>query len=606
MNIFTEVVEIKNGIKQLEQNCGVQVFDGIDTIYASQGEKNCFTKKGSNISIVFTSVSMFFAVLGQALTFKDEQSEEVEVIHKFKKLGIMLDCARNAVPNVKALKRFIAASSLMGYNYLELYVEDCFEVDGEPYFGYMRSRYKKSELKDLDEYCKAFGIELVPCIQTLAHLSRIFLHWNEYTSKIRDKGDVLLVGEERTYDLIENMLKTCRECFSSNNINIGMDEAFELGKGEYFNRNGYVPSQVIMREHLSRVLSLCKKYNYHPAMWADMFYNEIDEGKASDIPKDVEYIFWDYTTKDEAFYKNRFAKMQKLVLKHSFAGGAHKWYGFTPQNTFSELVLNKQVKICEKCGVENFKLTLWGDEGAECSYFAVISTLAYLAEQNSKNKSFAKNICKLITGYTNGELKCLDLPNKLYDKPIDKILNPSKYLLYVDAFLGVEEFTSSKDYSKRYALIANKLKRLSNRKSYFAYLFKTQYHLCKVLELKSTLTEEIDLAYKQKDKECLKSLANKNIPLIIKRLKEFIAVYRKQFLYENRPMGVEVQEYRLFGLVGRLQMVKERIDDYLSEKIDCIPELEEQKLYPIPGESDEYNGCKLYNGFAVNVTYSTM
>ena len=58
---------------------------------------------------------------------------------------------------------------------------------------------------------------------------------------------MLLVGEERTYTLIENMVKTCRECFDADTINIGMDEAFELGKGKYFQKHGYVPAREIMR-----------------------------------------------------------------------------------------------------------------------------------------------------------------------------------------------------------------------------------------------------------------------------------------------------------------------------------------------------------------------
>ena len=44
-----------------------------------------------------------------------------------------------------------------------------------------------------------------PCIQTLAHLNQIFRH-GEYR-KVQDTGDILLVGEERTYELIEQHKK---------------------------------------------------------------------------------------------------------------------------------------------------------------------------------------------------------------------------------------------------------------------------------------------------------------------------------------------------------------------------------------------------------------
>lgn len=58
----------------------------------------------------------------------------------------------------------------MGMNVLMLYTEDTYEVPGEPYFGSYRGRYTKAEIQEMDAYASMFGIELVPCIQTLAHL----------------------------------------------------------------------------------------------------------------------------------------------------------------------------------------------------------------------------------------------------------------------------------------------------------------------------------------------------------------------------------------------------------------------------------------------------
>lgn len=40
----------------------------------------------------------------------------------------------------------------------------------EPYFGAYRGRYSAAEIREMDDYAQKFGVELVPCIQTLAHL----------------------------------------------------------------------------------------------------------------------------------------------------------------------------------------------------------------------------------------------------------------------------------------------------------------------------------------------------------------------------------------------------------------------------------------------------
>ena len=150
------------------------------------------------------------------------------------RFGVMLDCSRNAVMNVKELKNFIDTISSFGYNMIQLYTEDTFEVDNEPYFGYLRARYTKNELKEIDAYCAQKKVELIPCVQTLAHLNCIF-KWPEYDS-INDVNDILLVEEERTYKLIDNIFATLKQCFSSKYVHIGMDEAHMLGLGKYLEK----------------------------------------------------------------------------------------------------------------------------------------------------------------------------------------------------------------------------------------------------------------------------------------------------------------------------------------------------------------------------------
>ena len=96
--------------------------------------------------------------------------------------------------NVNFVKKIALIIKKMGYNTLMLYTEDTYEVNNQPYFGYLRGRYTKKEMKELDAYCNEIGIELIPCIQTLAHLNAIF-KWQEYI-EIRDCDDILLCGND--------------------------------------------------------------------------------------------------------------------------------------------------------------------------------------------------------------------------------------------------------------------------------------------------------------------------------------------------------------------------------------------------------------------------
>ena len=137
-------------------------------------------------------------------------------------LGVMIDCSRNAVLKPQTVKAFADMIKAMGYDTLMLYTEDTYEVDGHPLFGCMRGKYTKEELRDIDAHCAEIGIELVPCIQTLAHLNGMFA-WSEYND-IRDCDDILLAEDEKTYQLIESMIASVSQSFSSKKIHIGMDE----------------------------------------------------------------------------------------------------------------------------------------------------------------------------------------------------------------------------------------------------------------------------------------------------------------------------------------------------------------------------------------------
>ena len=120
---------------------------------------------------------------------------------QFETLGVMIDMSRNAVMSIDGMKRFFPLLKSMGYNCVMLYTEDTYEIEEEPYFGYMRGRYTKSEMQEIDSYAESLGIEIIPCIQTLAHLNGT-IRWEQIPV---DYDDIMLVDDDRTYELIERM-----------------------------------------------------------------------------------------------------------------------------------------------------------------------------------------------------------------------------------------------------------------------------------------------------------------------------------------------------------------------------------------------------------------
>ena len=229
----------------------------------------------------------------------------MENARKYNHFGVMIDCSRNAVMKVSQVKLMIDYLQKMGYNTLQLYTEETYEVKGEPYFGYLRGRYTGAEIKEIDQYAREHGVELIPCIQTLAHFTALVRN-REY-AEIVDCNDILLIGDEKTYALLDKIFKTLAENFSSRLVNIGMDEAHMVGLGKYLDKNGYGDRHKLLLTHLKKVLEIAAKYGFKAHMWSDMFFRLATKGgyyveepitftKAVlyNIPEDIEMAYWYY------------------------------------------------------------------------------------------------------------------------------------------------------------------------------------------------------------------------------------------------------------------------------------------------------------------------
>lgn len=525
------------------------------------------------------------------------------------KLGVMLDCSRNAVMTVEATKHFIDKLSFMGYHVLGLYIEDTFEVTNEPHFGCLRGRYSKEELKELDAYALSKGIILKPYIQTLAHLNCIFL-WDEYYA-IQDIDDILLAEDERTYELIDHIFQTLAACFTTREVNIGMDEARHLGRGRYLEKHGYKPALDIMLKHLKRVLAIAEKYGFTCEMWGDMFYNmaysdsnvtEQEIQKISEtIPSNLNLAVWDYYGLEKENYIKEFTQYKRLSENLTFAGGALTWMGFCPDNGYSLAAMEQAFCACEEVGIKDAYLTAWGDDGGECSPFAVLPTLFAVSEfaKGNYDETSIRKKFKSFTGIDFSTFCMLDEPNRVVPCDTVKFSNAAKYLLYNDVFLGRENRAAVAGRKELFEELAENFLRESEHKEY-GYLFKMEGALCRVLELKYDFGVRLRKAYSSGDKKQLESLCEE-MSEIQNRLREFYTAFEQYWMKDKKPQGFDVQDIRLGGLLQRIAHCQKRLDSYLRGAIMNLPELEE--MPPEDAMTDPVNRycCHYRIGVTANV-----
>lgn len=504
-----------------------------------------------------------------------------------KMIGVMLDCSRNAVITVDAAKKYASIIKKMGYNTLMLYTEDTYEVDGHPYFGHLRGRYSKEELKELDSYCNSIGVELVPCIQTLAHLNCMF-KWTKAYRSINDCDDILLCGEEKTYELIDAMFSTIKECFTSKKIHIGMDEAYRVGTGAYQQAHGIEDRFDIINRHLHRVCDIAANYGLEPMIWSDMFrklalnitnqYLDVDPSQIlekSKLPDNVSLVYWDYYSDDYDRYTMMIKTNQMFGRRVYFAGGAWTWSGFCPENAFSIKNTEVALRACRDNGVEDFFLTVWGDDGGECSFFSILPTLMFAAEAWRGNTDM-DSIKKKFYDIVGCEFDSFMLFDKLNQLGGAHRRNPSKYLLYNDLFMGISDCLCENDPAEFYKDLADDIK-VVKEKGEFCHLFDAYEALARLLSVKAHLGVKTREAYKARDIEALKSIISE-YDSVIEKMDVFHTVYQKAWFAEKKPHGFDIQDHRMGGVIMRTKSCKERLQLLVDGVIDKIDELDEPVL----------------------------
>ncbi len=526
----------------------------------------------------------------------------------FQNLSFMQDCSRNGVPKVQAVKSLFRYLAIMGYDSLQLYTEDTFSLEDYPYFGYLRGRYSQEELKSLDEYGRLLGIELIPCIQTLAHLNGIF-RWKSF-QPVRDTGDILLCGEEQTYELIETIIKTCAESFTSRQINIGMDEAEQLGLGRYLEKFGYQERFAIMDKHLRRVEEICRRYGFIPMMWSDMFFKMLGGGSYHSaaiavpekvkraLPENMGLIYWDYYSREAQNYDRMFEQHKQITNRVIFAGGAWRWNGYAPLLSHSLLAGELALTSCRQKGIKEVILTAWGDNGAEASLFSVLPVLVLYGEGNYQpllSKEITSQRLQSLFGLDLEAFLALEKVNLTPDNPIPGRVSvgPARYLLYQDPLLGLfDKHVDPKTYPLHFSACAKALEEVEAVAGELAYIFTTLKNLAEVLAEKATLGLDIKTAYDSQDKAVL-ALELPRLDQLRNKVDQFHLAVITQWEKENKAFGREIIDLRLGGLKERLGQTKRLVERYLAGEISEIEELIPERLLLDERENPGYQTLPL-------------
>ena len=506
-----------------------------------------------------------------------EGKEEFEITQKpsFETCGPMIDMSRGGVMKVESVKKYLRYVAAFGMNMIMLYTEDTYEVEGYPYMGYQRGRYTLEELREVDEYAASLGIEVIPCIQTLGHMEQFLRH----ASDLRDNAKVLLVGEERTYAFIEACISTMRKAFRSHRIHIGCDETVGLGTGKYLKLHGYRNAFDIFSEHVARVTEICRKYDFHPMMWSDMYYDLTGEAKLTfdpdvEIPQyaidgmpDADMVYWDYNHKENDFYRRNIEKHHTFNRKILFAGGILTWDGFVPNYSFTYDTVKPAMEECLKGGVREVIATLWSNDGCETSHMLGIPMLALFSEHCWLGLDCTQadiwEMSEFMTGMTKELAYAVsDFFFGHYDS-----VRAGKLILWSDPLINLLCYDYDLEEGIRYLEGGLKVFEKYNGTEYFKAVFQAALDKCR-------LHKDFRNKYKAGDREWLANFAERDIPAMIKDFELLYQLHYESWYRDYKTQGFERLMHDYAGAIERLRYTKKVVEQYLAGDRETIEELE--------------------------------
>ena len=525
----------------------------------------------------------------------------------FRQNGAMVDVSRGNVLSLDGVKFMMRKMALMGQNMYMLYTEDILEIPSRPYFGYMRGRYTIAQIKELDAYAMNLGIELIPCLEFLSHMSAV-LQWPA-TGAYKDTHWTLNVASEETYKFLGEILDVIAEAFTTKKIHIGLDESDDLGLGAYLHQRGYEPKGEIFFKHLARLGPMLKERGFEPMMWSDMFFHfygdHLPNFKNFDprvvLPDDIEEkchgirpVFWSYGDMGGETYDKVFEIHKKMPGETMFAGGVWIWSGFAPNYAISKKCTISALSSAMRCGIKEVMATVWTN-GSEGAIMLTLAGMAWFADMDYTGAYDDASVKKCFADATGG----LDLDDfmllEALEHPTEDAFCATRALCYNDPMLPLVDahIPQNADLGAYYGGVAAKIRAVADKQKEFTPEFIRLLRLAERLEKKADFGVRLKKAYDAKDKDAL-SVLLAECDEIKARIFALAEAHKKAFYAFNKPFGYELHDIRYGGMMARIVSTKERIAAYLAGEVDRLEELEQERLPYRPDMEEKFGNTFMW------------
>ena len=293
--------------------------------------------------------------------------------------GYMLDISRGKKPTVKTIKTMIDFLAALKYNELQLYMEgDCFKYAAYPKETAGFDCLTPEDIRELDVYCHERYIDLVPNQNSFGHMYT-WLKKPDFHHLGLFEGDEVpstlnpLLPE--SFEFMKNLYASLLPNFTSEYVNIGLDEAYGLGKfqiEEYCRQKG---KDIVFMEWLNKLSAhITATYGKKVMFWADMIYNYPQSYHL--VPKDAIALEWGYELIQSQRMTAHCIAYRDAGVKYYVCPSVNTHGCFTGRMDVTTFNIRTCAELAVEYGAEGILLTDWGDGGHPQSWIWSMNPIA--------------------------------------------------------------------------------------------------------------------------------------------------------------------------------------------------------------------------------------
>lgn len=287
--------------------------------------------------------------------------------------GVMLDVSRDRVPTMPQLLATIAQLGAWKINHLQLYTEHTFAYRGHETAWEGWSPITPAEVAQLQAACAREGIDFAANQNCLGHLERWFAHpryaplaeipspdqpW-QFLHWTKRGPFSLCPTDPAAQALVQDWLTQLAGCFASPLVNIGCDEAYDIGQGRSATA---VRERGIATVFADWVVAVCAQVRAHgkrPLFWADIALHHPEV--IARLPPELIALVWDY--EPDGPFRADVERLRASGRAVWVCPGTSAWRSITGRTSERRGNLLAAAREGTAAGAAGYLVTNWGDEG---------------------------------------------------------------------------------------------------------------------------------------------------------------------------------------------------------------------------------------------------